>query len=258
MTDQLSMTALPGIPDIQPGDALAPLLLQSMTRAGLSFEDGDILVIAQKIVSKAEGRLVALADVEPTQQAKALAAEVGKDPRKVEVILRESTRIVRAIKRPGASEGLLIAEHRLGFICANAAVDESNVGQEGVLILLPEEPDRSAHVLRDELQQLSGRRLGIVISDTFGRPWRMGLVNVAVGVAGVPAIIDLVGDCDAFGRMLTVTNPALADELAAAAGLLMSKDGRKPVMLFRGVDWQEAPDSSARDLIRPKQEDLFR
>lgn len=258
MTDRLDMRALPGIPDIQPGDELASLILAAMDRAGLEPEDGDVLVIAQKIVSKAEGRLVALADVEPGPEALALAAEMGKDPRKVEVILRESTRIVRAVKRPEASEGLLIAEHRLGFICANAAVDESNVGQEGILILLPEDPDRSARQIRDALQNATSRRLGVIISDTFGRPWRMGLVNVAVGVAGVPAVIDLVGKTDAFGRTLTVTNPAFADELAAAAGLLMSKNGRKPVMLFRGLDWQEAPDSSARDLVRPKKEDLFR
>lgn len=258
MTESLSITALPGIPDVQPGDELAPMLLAGLQRAGLELEDGDVLVIAQKIVSKAEDKLVRLADVEPGDVAKALAAEVGKDPRKVEVILRESKRIVRAVKRPGASEGLLIAEHRLGFICANAAVDESNLGQEGALLLLPEDPDRSARQIRDTFRQATGRRVGVIISDTFGRPWRMGLVNVAVGVAGIPAVVDQVGDTDAFGRVLTVTNPALADELTAAAGLLMSKSGRKPAVLFRGLVWNEAPDSSARDLIRPQQEDLFR
>lgn len=257
-TEQLTITALPGIPDVQPGDALGPMLLEAVQRAGLTLQEGDVLVIAQKIVSKAEGQFVVLAEVEPSSEAKALAAEVGKDPRKVEVILRESRRIVRAVKRPDANEGLLIAEHRLGFICANAAVDESNLGQEGALLLLPEQPDQSARLIRDALQQASGQRVGVIISDTFGRPWRMGLVNVAVGVAGVPAVVDQVGECDAFGRTLTVTNPALADELAAASGLLMSKNGRTPAILFRGLDWQEAPESSARDLLRPQQEDLFR
>nr|WP_245635033.1 coenzyme F420-0:L-glutamate ligase [Marinobacterium profundum] len=253
----IAMQVLPGIPDIAPGDDLAALLLESIERAALSLQDGDILVIAHKVVSKAEGRITRLADVVPGEKARQLGLELNKDPRKVEVILGESSRVVRAIKRPGQLEGTLIAEHRLGFICANAAVDESNVGAEETVILLPEDPDRSAREICALLERASGVRLGVVITDTFGRPWRMGLVNVAVGLAKVPSQIDLVGERDAFGRELSVTVPALADELAAASGLLMSKDGKTPAILFRGIDW--TPDnSSARDLVRPQQEDLFR
>jgi coenzyme F420-0:L-glutamate ligase/coenzyme F420-1:gamma-L-glutamate ligase len=251
------MQVLPGIPDIAPGDDLAALLLASIERAALVLRDGDILVIAHKVVSKAEGRIRRLADVQPGARARELGLELNKDPRKVEVILGESSRVVRAIKRPGQLEGTLIAEHRLGFICANAAVDESNVGAEETVILLPEDPDRSAREICAVLERAGGVRLGLVITDTFGRPWRMGLVNVAVGLARVPSQIDLVGQRDAFGRELSVTVPALADELAAASGLLMSKDGKTPAILFRGIEW--TPDnSSARDLVRPQQEDLFR
>jgi coenzyme F420-0:L-glutamate ligase / coenzyme F420-1:gamma-L-glutamate ligase len=255
--ESISMQVLPGIPDIAPGDDLAALLLESIERAALVLQDGDILVIAHKVVSKAEGQVRRLADVQPGAKARELGLELNKDPRKVEVILGESSRVVRALKRPGQLEGTLIAEHRLGFICANAAVDESNVGAEETVILLPEDPDRSAREICALLERASGVRLGVVITDTFGRPWRMGLVNVAVGLAKVPRQIDLVGERDAFGRELSVTVPALADELAAASGLLMSKDGKTPAILFRGIDW--TPDnSSARDLVRPPQEDLFR
>ncbi|MFC6669888.1 coenzyme F420-0:L-glutamate ligase [Marinobacterium aestuariivivens] len=254
---EVALQALPGIPDIEPGDDLARLLIESLERAGMALRDGDILVIAHKVVSKAEGRIVRLCDVEPGAEALRLAAEVGKDPRKVEVILRESTRVVRAVKRAQQSEGTLIAEHRLGFICANAAVDESNVGSAETVILLPEDPDRSARRLCERLERHFGVRVGVVITDTFGRPWRMGLVNVAVGLARVPSQVSLIGGRDAFGRELSVTVPALADELAAASGLLMSKDGKTPAILFRGVDWQPVH-SRARDLVRPPQEDLFR
>lgn len=257
MENSVSITALPGIPDIKPGDDLVQILCTALDKGGLRLEDGDILVIAHKIVSKAENRIVRMADVEPSPEAQHLASEISKDPRKVEVILRESKRVVRAVKRPQQTEGTLIAEHRLGFICANAAVDESNVGEEGCLILLPEDPDRSAREICNSLKQAFGVRIGVVITDTFGRPWRMGLVNVAVGLAQVPALVDLIGDDDAYGRPLSITTPALSDELAAASGLLMSKNGKKPALLFRGVDWQRA-ESSARDLIRPQKEDLFR
>lgn len=251
------MQTVAGIPDIVPGDDLAQILVETLSRRGQPLRDGDILVIAHKVVSKAEGRVVALADITPSQEARDLATQVNKDPRKVEAILGESRRVVRAVKRPQQTEGTLIAEHRLGFICANAAVDESNVGAEDTVILLPEDPDHSARRLCERLEAAFGVRLGIVITDTFGRPWRMGLVNVAIGLARVPSQIDLVGERDAFGRVLSVTMPALADELAAASGLLMGKSDKTPVVLFRGIDWQ-AGDSSARDLVRPPQEDLFR
>jgi coenzyme F420-0:L-glutamate ligase / coenzyme F420-1:gamma-L-glutamate ligase len=254
---EVSMRRLPGIPDIHPGDDLASILVDTLEQQAMPLQDGDILVIAHKVVSKAEGQVVALTDVSPGAEAIELAARINKDPRKVEAILGESTRIVRAMKRPDQEEGTLIAEHRLGFICANAAVDESNVGIEETIILLPKDPDASARRLCERLEAAFGVRLGVVITDTFGRPWRMGLVNVAIGLARVPARIDMVGERDAFGRVLSVTMPALADELAAASGLLMGKSDKTPVVLFRGIDWQPC-NSSAGELVRPQQEDLFR
>lgn len=256
-SDAVSLQALPGIPDIHPGDDLAALLIEALKRQEMALCDGDILVIAHKVISKAEGKVVALADIEPSEEAEDLADQVNKDPRKIQVILNESTRIVRSVKRPDQEEGTLIAEHRLGFICANAAVDESNVGAEETVILLPEDPDASARGLCERLEEAFGVRLGVVVTDTFGRPWRMGLVNVAIGLARVPARVDMAGERDAFGRVLSVTVPALADELAASSGLVMGKSDKTPVVLFRGVDWQPC-DSSANDLIRPQQEDLFR
>ncbi|MGB1236664.1 MAG: coenzyme F420-0:L-glutamate ligase [Pseudomonadales bacterium] len=256
-TEEVQMLALAGIPDIKPGDDLAAEILSALERQALGLRDGDILVIAHKVVSKAEGRIVKLADVTPSEEAIALGEQLNKDPAKMQCVLDESTRIVRTRKLPEQDEGLVIAEHKLGFICANAAVDESNVDQPGHAILLPEDPDASARKLCSELERASAAQIGIVITDTFGRPWRTGLVNVAIGLAKVPSKVDLAGEKDAYGRELRVTVPALADELAAASGLLMSKEGKKPVLLFRGVDWQPGQ-SSARDLLRPAREDLFR
>lgn len=253
----LSMLALAGIGDIRPGDDLADILVKAIQGNDVQLKDGDILVIAHKVVSKAEGQVVSLETIKPGEEARQLATQLNKDPRKVEVILRESRRVVRSFKHPQQAEGVLIAEHRLGFICANAAVDESNVGEENTVILLPRDPDNSARRLCAALEETFAVRLGVVITDTFGRPWRMGLVNVAIGLANVPAQVSLVGDQDAFGRELAVTIPALADEIAAASGLLMSKNGKTPAILFQGVDWEPAH-SSATDLIRPQKEDLFR
>jgi coenzyme F420-0:L-glutamate ligase/coenzyme F420-1:gamma-L-glutamate ligase len=253
----VTISAIPGIPEIDSGDDLAQIILASLDRAQMNLEEGDILIVAQKVVSKAEGRLVSLDTVTPSQEALTLAQQVNKDPRKIEVILRESSRVVRAVKRADDQEGIVITEHNLGFVCANSAVDESNCAQQDTLILLPVDPDLSARKLRDSLSAAFGVRVGVVITDTFGRPWRMGLVNVAIGLAGVPAKVDLIGEKDAFGRELLVTSPALADELAAASGLLMTKDGMKPAILFKGVDWVEQQ-SSARELVRPANEDLFR
>lgn len=254
--DKLLMQALPGLPDVRPGDDLAALILEALPRARLSLEDGDILIVAHKIVSKAEGRLVRYADVTPSEEAIRLGRSIRKDPRRVELILRESRRILRAVDRSGLPEGILIAEHRLGFISANAAIDESNVGEPDAALLLPEDPDASARRLRAALEAATQRTVGVLICDTFGRPWRIGHVNVAIGLAGVSSSLDLVGTSDAYGRTLRVTRPATADELAAGAGLLMPKDGKRPVVLCRGLAWTPGP-ASARDLIRPKEEDLF-
>jgi coenzyme F420-0:L-glutamate ligase/coenzyme F420-1:gamma-L-glutamate ligase len=257
MQNSVTIQTIDGIGDIQPGDDLAQILISAMDNTEVGLEDGDILVIAQKVVSKAEDRFVPLKDVTPSAEALDLANKVNKDPRKIEVILAESKQVVRAVKHAGHSEGIVITEHNLGFICANAAVDESNIDQIDTLLLLPVDPDASARALRDRLEVAYGVRVGVVITDTFGRPWRMGLVNVAIGLAGVPAKVNLAGEKDAFGRLLAVTAPALADELAAASGLLMTKDGKKPALIFKGVNWISEV-SSALDLVRPLKEDLFR
>lgn len=255
--NQVSIHALDGIPDIKPGDDLSGIILGAIEKSQYPLDDGDILVIAHKVVSKQEGQIIDLNDVTPTDEALKLGSELNKDPRKVQVVLSESKRLVRTSKRPDQNEGTIIAEHRLGFICANAAVDESNVDAVGKVIILPHDPDLSARNICSSIELATGKALGVIITDTFGRPWRMGLVNVAVGLANVPAKVDMAGDMDAYGRVLSVTVPALADEIAAASGLLMSKNGKRPVLIFKGVDWQKS-DSSARDLIRPQQEDLFK
>ncbi len=251
----LEILALPALPLVQPGDDLAALMHASLTRAEITLRDGDVLVVAQKIVSKAEGRIVDLATVTPSPRAVALAAEVGKDPRAVEVILSDSVRVVRS--RPG----VMIMEHRLGFVMANAGVDHSNVGpQDGAerLLLLPEDPDASAAALRAKLADLTGARLGVIINDSFGRAWRRGTAGVAIGVAGLPALVDRRGQPDLFGRTLEVTVIGYADEIAAAASLLMGQAAEaQPAVLVRGLAWDQ-PASTAAALVRSAQEDLFR
>jgi coenzyme F420-0:L-glutamate ligase/coenzyme F420-1:gamma-L-glutamate ligase len=251
----LEVIALTGLPLIKAGDDLVELIASSLKRNGVEPRARDVLVVAQKIVSKAEGRMVDLATIEPSAKARALAAEVDKDPRLVEVILSESARVVRA------SRNVLIVEHRLGFVMANAGVDQSNVGPgDGAqrVLLLPEHPDRSAAALRDGLAALSGIDLAVVINDSFGRAWRQGTAGVAIGVAGLPALIDLRGRPDLFGRMLEVSVIGFADEVAAAASLVMGQaDEAAPVVLIRGLRWS-APESTAASLIRPSNEDLFR
>jgi len=254
--DHVTMQALAGLPDVKAGDDVAALIEAALARSGIVLEPGDILVVAHKIVSKAEGRIVRYGDVTPSPAAIELARSLRRDPRKVEVILRESRRVVRAVDRAGLPEGILITEHRLGFISANSSVDESNVGEADAALLLPEDPDRTARALRARFEAAGSRPIGVLIADTFGRPWRMGHVNVAIGLAGLPAMLDLVGTADAYGRTLKVTRPATADELAAGTGLMMPKDGRRPVVLVRGLEWTPG-ESSARDLIRPTGEDLF-
>ena len=251
----LTIFALPAIPMVQPGDDLATLIEAGFARAEIVPRDGDVLVIAQKIVSKAEGRIVDLATVTPSPRAVALAEEVGKDPRAVEVILSESVRVVRS--RPG----VLIMEHRLGFVMANAGVDQSNVGpQDGAqrLLLLPHDPDASATALRAQLAARTGASLAIIINDSFGRAWRRGTAGVAIGAAGLPALLDLRGQPDLFGRTLEVSIIGFADEIAAAASLLMGQAAEaQPVVLVRGLAWT-APESNAVALVRPAQEDMFR
>ena len=254
---QLQAFAVEGIPEVGAGDDIASLVVDAVSRAGSRLEPGDIVVIAQKIVSKSEGRLKSLDDFPPTRQALEVASAIGKDPRKVQAILSESTDIVRAERR--GSNGLLITRHRNGWICANAGIDESNLGngREGMLLLLPQDADRSARAIRDGIEARSDGPIGVIVSDTFGRPWRNGLVNVAIGVAGIPAIVDWAGRSDAYGRVLRATLPAFADEVAAAAGLLMQKDAGIPIAVVRGLSWTDRPEASARDLLRPFSQELF-
>jgi coenzyme F420-0:L-glutamate ligase/coenzyme F420-1:gamma-L-glutamate ligase len=241
----LQLFALPGLPMVQAGDDLAAQLSAAMARAGLAPEPGDVLAIAQKIVSKAEGRSIALASVAPSQAARDLAAQTGKDARLVELILSESERVVRA--RPN----LIIVKHRLGFVMANAGIDQSNVGEDGQALLLPRDPDASAAALAARLG------LPVVITDSFGRAWRRGTVGVAIGAAGLPALQDLRGRPDLFGRTLMVSITGFADEIAAAAGLVMGQGAEgQPAVLLRGLAWSGAVNPAA-ELLRPAQEDLF-
>jgi coenzyme F420-0:L-glutamate ligase / coenzyme F420-1:gamma-L-glutamate ligase len=253
--ERLTLSVVPGIPLLQPGDDLGAIIIDAMGKAGLEPRNDDAIVVAQKVVSKVQGRYVDLATVTPSAQARQLAVEVDKDPRLVEVILRESSRVVRS------GPGVLIVEHRLGFIMANAGVDRSNVppsaGAEPVL-LLPDDPDAAAGTLREQLMKHFGVRLGVVINDSFGRPWRRGSVGVALGAAGIPALRDLRGRPDLFGHPLRVTEIALADELAAAASVVMGQaDEGLPVVLISGLPPSE-DNVPARALIRPASEDLFR
>lgn len=251
---QLRLIALPNIPMVRPGDDLAALIATSLAEAELALEPQDVLVVTSKLVSKAEGRFVDLATVTPSARAFEVAAQTRKDPRLVELILREST----AISRQRAD--VLIVRHRLGFTLANAGIDHSNVGPDGEdrVLLLPENPDRSARALRAGLERRLGVAPGIVISDSHGRPFRIGTVGVAIGLAGIPAVMDLRGMRDLFGRVLRVTVTGLGDEIAAAAGLLSGQGAEaRPVVLVRGLNLP-AVDGSAADLVRPPELDLYR
>ncbi|SFR12416.1 coenzyme F420-0:L-glutamate ligase [Poseidonocella sedimentorum] len=252
----VTLTALPGIPDIAPGDDLAAILGDALEAAG-GVAPGDILCLAHKIVSKAEGCVIRLADVTPSPRALELAAELNKEPEKVEVVLRQSRRVVRAFKRPAQTHGTMICEHKLGLISANAAVDESNA-DPGTVITLPDDPDASARGLGEALAARFGMPLGVVITDTFGRPWRLGQVNVAIGLHLVPAKASEIGNTDAWGKPLVVTEPALCDEIAAASGLVVQKAAKTPAVLFRGVDWTPDPSAAAAQILRPIEEDMFR
>ena len=251
----LEVIGLQGLPLIEAGDDLVELVASTFKRNGVTPRTGDVLIVAQKIVSKAEGRMVDLATVKPSAKALALAAKLDKDPRLVEVILSESVRIVRALR------GVLIVQHMLGFVMANAGVDQSNVGAadgSSHVLLLPENPDRSAETLRRGLKAATGVDVAVVISDSFGRPWRLGTAGVAIGVAGLPALVDLRGRPDLFGRKLEVSVIGFADEIAAAASLLMGQaDEALPAVLIRGLSWS-ASETTAASIIRSPSEDLFR
>ena len=253
--DRLQLAALPEVPRISNGDDLAVVTLAALERAALKLAAGDVLVYAQKIVSKAEGRRVDLATVTPGERALELARLVQKDPRLVELVLGESRRVVRVAK------DVLIVEHRLGLIMANAGIDQSNVADPAsgeFALLLPVDPDASAARLREALHAATGVPVGVIISDSFGRPWRIGTVGVAIGCAGVAASLDLRGTHDLFGRELRVTVVAHADEIAAAASLLMGQGTEAlPIVLVRGLR-THASHQPAAALLRPTDEDLFK
>ena len=242
------MIALRGLPELAQGDDLGGLLAEAAGRVG-GLAEGDVVVVAQKAVSKVEGRIVVLADVTPSERARELAGPDG-DPRHVEVILRESRAVVRA--RPP----LVIAETRHGFVCASAGVDASNANGPDTLVLLPLDPDRSAALLRERIRELTGIGPGVVVSDSFGRAWRQGTTDVALGVAGLVALRDLRGARDAAGYELRSTQIAVADEIAGAAELVMGKTAGIPAAIVRGID--VAGDGSGADLVMPRERDLFR
>ncbi len=243
---------LPGLPEIQPGFDLSHLTTEAAARAGVELRGDDVIVFAQKVVSKAEGRLRALPDVEPSSRATTLAAELGKDARMVQLALDESTEVVRA------DRGVLITRTKQGLVCANAGIDSSNVPGD-VVSLLPEDPDRSARRLRERLGELLGLMPAVVISDSFGRPWRIGQVEVAIGCAGLRPLEDRRGLLDAHGHELTATVLARADEAASAAGLVRAKEGGEAVVVVRGLGRFVTGEhgAGARELLRPRDEDLF-
>ena len=247
----ISLTAIENIPMINAGDDLAALISRGLDATGFRLEHGDILVVCQKIVSKAEGRTVHLKDFEPSEFARNLAKRWEKDPRAVEVVLRQTSRIVRN------DHGVIIVETGPGWVCANAGVDESNSLDDDTAILLPEDPDASARRLRDEMRRRFGVTVAVMVTDTFGRPWRDGLTEVCLGIAGMNPMLDLRGTTDLGGRELHHTVVAIADEIASAAGLLMEKAGATPAVVMRGYKYQPY-EGSAKVLIRPAEADLFR
>jgi coenzyme F420-0:L-glutamate ligase/coenzyme F420-1:gamma-L-glutamate ligase len=253
--ERLTLSVVPGIPLITAGDDLGAIIIAAIDKAGLKPSAGDIIVVAQKVVSKAQGRFVELAAIVPSARAEELARVAEKDPRLVEVILSESVRVVRHNPR------VLIVEHRDGFIVANAGVDRSNVAASparDVVLLLPTDPDLAAEGLRTQLEKHFRQSLGVIVSDSFGRPWRKGTVGVALGSAGIPALNDLRGQPDLFGHPLEVSETAMADEVASAASLLMGQaDEAHPVVVVSGFAAAERQ-VPARALIRPASEDLFR
>ena len=252
----VTLTALPDVPLVRPGDDLAAIIIEAIDTADYRPQAQDVLVVAQKIVSKAEDRYVDLDDVTPSKRAHKLAHAVDKDPRLVEVILSESDDVLRY------RTGVLVVAHRLGFVLANAGVDRSNLGPNGSaerVLLLPEDPDATCAALKLRLDRRYGVELGVVVSDTVGRAWRNGAIGMAIGAAGVPALQDLIGRGDLYGRRLEVTQTGFADEVASAASLLMGQaDEGTPLVVVRGLDWDAADETDARALLRAREFDLFR
>ena len=250
----ISLHALTGLPLVEPGDDLVEMIVGKLREMELGLESGDILVIAQKIVSKAEGRYVDLDTVTPSERARDLGEKLGKDPRHVELVLSESDEVVKT------GPSLIIAAHRLGFVMANAGIDESNIdhGKGSRVLLLPRDPDGTAAAFKERFDGIYDVECGVLINDSFGRPWRNGVVGVALGAAGIPSLIDRVGEKDLFGRKLKVTEIGAADELASAASLLMGQAAEGfPVVLVRGYR-ASAPVKPAAALIRSRERDLFR
>ncbi len=247
----IQLRAIRGIPEIVEGDDLGLQIARAATQMGLSLEDGDILIVAQKVVSKAEGRLVDLATIIPSDRAIALGRRQDRDPRLIEVVLSESASLLRE------DSHILITETMHGFVCANAGVDRSNVNGENWVSLLPVDPDASARSLRARCREIAAVDIAVIITDTFGRAWREGLANAAIGLAGLNPLVDFRGQLDDHGKELSATVLAIADELAAASGLLMRKTARIPVVHVRGYAYERG-DQTASVLIRPRERDLFR
>jgi len=253
MTSVSPVSAIPvvGLPEIVLGDDLGVLIAEQCVSQGTPLADGDLVVVAQKVVSKAEGAVALIEDQVPSSEAVELAETVGKDARLVQIVLDQSRRVVRAVP------GVLIVETLHGFICANAGVDQSNIEAEGLVTTLPADSFRSAEVIRDTLLRLTGASVGVLVSDTFNRPWREGSINVAIGVAGFDGLRDLRGTIDDFDREMTTSTVSLADEVASTAQLVMGESGRVPAAIVRGVEW-EPGDWPAVRLLRPAERDLFR
>ncbi len=251
MTSRIELMALDGIGEIVENDDLAHLISEAATTSGISLTDADVIVVTQKIVSKAEGRLVDLASVEPSDFARDWASRWDRDPRQVELVLRESASIVRM-----AAGGLIISRTRHGLVCANAGVDVSNVGGGEIAALLPEDPDASARAIRAGLQDRTGAAPAVIISDSFGRSWRNGIVNVAIGSAGIESLLDLRGEPDASGRPMLATIIAVADQLASAADLAGGKVEQRPVVVVRGYAWRPS-EAGASVLVMEPERDLF-
>jgi len=250
MSSEVRIMPLPGIPEVAPGDDVAALIARAVGRVEIRIDAGDVFVVAQKIISKAEGRLLELDTVRPSPLAERWASAYHRDARIIEVVLQQAVRIVRM------DRGVLIAETAHGFVCANAGVDVSNV-PDGMVALLPEDPDDSARRLCAKLHQLLGGPVAVIISDTFGRPWREGVVNVALGVAGLAPLVDYRGQADQQGRLLQVTVVAVADELAAAAELVMPKAAGIPVAIIKGARYHLA-EGTGKQLVRGPEMDMFR